>query len=359
MNRCYLAALLSVLMLCVSAGASAQPEGVDETLGRKLASEAMTFYKNGDYTAALEKFDEARAVYPAAQVLRLRGYTLLALERWLQAADALDEALESTYKPLLPRDQEHAQDNMKVVLSHLVVLKVSSKVVGATVSIDDGEAQPLPFEGRIAPGEYTLLVEADGYDSTTVHKSFEAGATPELTIDPKKVVAPPKPKPKPVVAPPVSEPDASPYGWFPHQGVVGLSVAGAGIVAAGVALAAGVYGTQLRASVQQNIDIHQQNYNAQCDTHTDLCLADIALINHDGERAHNMQQVGLYTGIGGGVLLAAGVTLWLFADDGPLADPTPADAATADEKRARLSCAPALPVGAQPWQAGMLCAGQF
>lgn len=352
--------MLAALMLCLSSVATAQPDGVDEDKGRELAAEAMQAYQDGEYPAALAKFNEAREVYPAAQVLRLRGYTLLAMERWLDAADALEEALESSYNPLLPRDAEHAQDNLKEVLSKVASVKVSSKVAGATVSIDDGEAQPLPFETRLLPGEYTFVVEADNYDSVAKDEILKAGEKRTLTINPKKITkAGPKPPPPPPPPPAEPETPSDPFGWFPHQSVVGLSIASAGIIAGGIAIAAGAYGTQLRGSVQENIDIHNQNYDAACSTNSDLCRADIALINHDGERAHTMQQVGLYTGIGAGVLLATGVTFWLFADDGPLADDAPDDNNAPPADEVQLSCAPTLLPSGQQWRVGLGCAGSF
>jgi hypothetical protein len=346
------------LLLCLLLGAFALPftpgraraqdeEEVseDEEKGRELAREAMSHYKDAAYEQALELFNQARAIYPAAQVLRMTGYTLMALERWLEAADMLEQALASNFKPLLPKDAEDTQDNLANVLTHLAQVEVVSSVAGATVSIDGGDEHALPHKERLSPGPHRFEVRAPEHESVEKEIDLEAGQKEQLTLDPTRgdVVQPrPKPRPRPK---PVEEPASSGdlFGWFPYQGPIGLAVGGLGVVAGVVGIGLGAYGTSLRGAVEDNIAAHHQSYDASCARNRDLCLADISLINSDGARAQDYQTAGLALGITGAGLFAVGTTLFLFSDMSPLA---PEDGA---DKRA-LRCVPVGAGGACLWE---------
>lgn len=350
---------LVLLVLCTwSAPASAQPEGVDEEAGREYANQAMLAYSKEDYGTALTAFAEARKVYPTGQVLRMTGYTLFALENWLEAANTLDEALKTEFKPLSEDDAEHATTQLNEALTHLAVVMVTSSVDGAKLSIDDGEAVALPATVRTDPGSHAFVVTAPGHDDVYRQEELEAGQELTFSMDPDPSTGDaPKRRPKPKAAPePDDDDDSSGAGWFPGQGTVGLITAGAGVAVGAVGIVALVYGTTLRSSVQENIDTHNALYDPSCNTNTELCHYDIALINQDGARAQTFQDAGLAMTITGGALLAAGVTLWLFAGD----DSEGADGAD----QASWSCLPGVAgvgarEGASPTEIGVGCFGSF
>src|SRR3954470_24751017 len=84
--------------LAWSAEARAQsPEEIK--IARQTAGEAFTAYKANEFEKALGLFDQARALYPSAQILRMAGYSELALERWEKAAASLEAALASNLSP--------------------------------------------------------------------------------------------------------------------------------------------------------------------------------------------------------------------------------------------------------------------
>ncbi|MEM1034184.1 MAG: hypothetical protein AAGN82_27850 [Myxococcota bacterium] len=290
--------------------------------GRTLAGEAMRAYGDGDYPQALEQFSEAEEVYPSGQVLRMKGYTLVALERWVEAAAAIEAALESAYKPLPPDDAEDAEAQLAEVLTHVATVSLRADVDDATVRIDDASPQPLPLDVRLLAGVYRFVVQAPGYASEEAQRTLTPGETDlsfELT---------PLPAPSPVAAPvpPPPRPDASEadargsgFGWFPGQGTVGLLTAGIGVALGGVALGTGLHGIDLEDAVQSNIDFHNQAYGTNCERSPDLCRASRAIINRDGERAADLRNVGLVTGIVGASLFATGAVLFLLSDDSPFA----------------------------------------
>lgn len=343
---------LATALWCLAGVAAAQP--IDEPQGKELASEAMTHYKESEFEDALDKFRQARAIYPTGQVLRMTGYTLIALGRWLEAANTLDEALTTEFKPLLPRDAEHAQDQLDVALSHLSVAEISSSVADARLSVDDGPEQPLPATVYLEPGAHRFVVTAPEHAPVEREQELNEGSRTRLELDPTELEpeepAPqPKPRPKPV-APPPEEPSSA-FGWFPGQGIVGLATAGVGLVFGGVAIGTGVYGSSLRSAVRDNISAHNQQYDAACAANTDSCLADIELINRDGERAQTYQNVAMGTGIAGGALFAVGATLFLFSDMSPLA---PADTGGGDR-----ATGDGFTLGCLPTLGGAACQGSF
>ncbi|MBW2458845.1 MAG: PEGA domain-containing protein [Deltaproteobacteria bacterium] len=351
-------AMVTLAMGTWSLPAAAQPPGVDEEAGRELATDAMVAYNTGDYGSALASFNQAREVYPTGQVLRMTGYTLFALENWVEAANTLDEAIKTEFKPLSEDDAEHARSQLAEALTHIASVTVNSSIDGATLTVDDGAAEELPATVRIDPGSHSFVVSAPGHDDLYRQEELEAGQELTFTMDPSPLGegdSPPPPRPKPDPDPEPDEGDGS-MGWFAGQGTVGLITAGVGVAVGAVGVVGLIYGGNLRSAVQENIDAHQANYDPGCNTNTELCQYDIAMINEDGERAQTWQDTGVVMTITGGALLVTGVTLWLFAGDGPLADD--------DADQASWSCLPGLTgtgasEGSVPSGVAVGCFGSF
>ena len=309
------------LALLMTFGAE-QAFAEDEEKGRELAGEAMGHYNEGEFEAALESFRKAEAVYPAAQVLRMKGYTLMALENWLEAADAIEAALKTDYKPLVPRDAEHAEDQLKKVLEHLAVVEMRSNAPRATVAVDGQSPVDLPATIRLLPGEHRFVVEAPDHETLEQQKDLAVGEH-DLGFD-MKTLDPDAPQPEPVAKPepePEPEPEepGSAFGWFGGQGPIGLTAMGVGAAVGGVGLGLALYGTSLRSAVRDNIDAHNASYGPSCEREPQLCAYDAELINRDGRRARDLQNTGMVMGIAGGGLLVVGTVLFLFSDDSPLA----------------------------------------
>jgi hypothetical protein len=338
---------LCLVVWLVGFTAAAQPAGVDEEQGRDLAVQAMTHYKNGEFKEALQLFDQAREVYPTGQVLRMSGYTHMALEHWLEAADRIEESLKTTFKPLSDEDREHAETQLAKALEHVGAIQVTSSVEGTEVAVDGGDPVPLPHTFRLEAGEHSFIATAPDHDGVQRDETVQAGQTISLELSPTPMEGdaprpPPKKKPKP-------EAEESGGQWFAGQGPVGLVTMTLGVSLVAVGIGFGAYGGSLNSAVEENIAAHNATYGPNCSSHRDLCLNDIELINRDGERAHEAQTTGLALGLTGGALAVGGFLLFLFSEDG-IADP-PADRAD----KAVVRCAPA----AGELFAGLGCAGSF
>src|SRR4051812_19620806 len=87
-----LAALLSIGSISGPAFAQSPDE---IKIARQTAGDALAAYKTGDFQKALGLFEQAKALYPSAQILRMLGYSHLAMEHWEKTVDALEAALKA------------------------------------------------------------------------------------------------------------------------------------------------------------------------------------------------------------------------------------------------------------------------
>jgi hypothetical protein len=354
-----LIALLGLLLVVLAAPALGQPSAEEEEQGKQLAREGFEAYKQGDYQTALTQFEQARAVYPTGQVLRMTGYTLLALERWDEAASTLEAALKTEYKPLADDVRAEVQGNLDEALKHVATVVVTSDVLGATVSIDSGDPLGLPAEVRLLEGTHTFVVSAEGHKDAERSMDLPGGERLEIEMHPTRLDAPkPQPQPQPQPQPEPEEP-AGP-GWFPHQKEIGFAVGGAGLAVGVTGVALLVAGSSLRSATQENIDAHNADYGADCSKGSyELCYYDAMLINEDGARAQSQQTAGLVMTLVGGTLLATGVLFVAFAPWGDESEAEGAGSGDAAGDEARRG-APQTWVRCGPYgQAGLGCVGTF
>jgi hypothetical protein len=343
-------------LLFIATAAMAEPSEKDQEKGKKMAVDAFKLYQEEKYTEALAKFQEAEKFYPSANVIRMEGYSLKALKRYIEAIEVLEKALKTEFKPLMPAEAEEVEDHLKALKGMIAVVTIKSDVKGATVRIDNAAAKPLPLEITLMPGSHHFVTEAPGRDAVDESRDVKAGPV-TLTFNPpaKKVEVPKvveKPIEKPVEKPkPPSKPINLFGGWFPQQRNIGIGVAGAGVVAGATALGLGIYGLSLNAAVKKNIDAHNANYDAGCVANTVYCQNDIELINHDGKRAAQYRNAAMVTGLVGVGLFVVGGTFVAFAPDGPFAPAKPKDG----KDKVALDC------GAAPTGGGvsMGCSGRF
>jgi hypothetical protein len=373
--------LLAFATLCLAttalpAGAQPQPAPADEQpataesaitpeqeeQGKKLAQEGFAAYKKGDYTTAFDKFDEARKIYPTGQVLRMTGYTLVAMERWLVASEVLDAALSAQLKPLEAGVRSEVQDYLTKAWAHLGTVAVTSPVAGAKVSVDDGAPRPLPAEIRLLEGSHRLVVSAEGHQDAEETIDLPAGKKLDLELRPTKIEGAPKP---PVEPPkPIPEQETPGQAWFPHQRLIGAVVGGTGLALGVAGIATLASGASLRGAVQENIDAHNASFGEQCATGDyALCSYDIQIINRDSERAQSLTQWGLGLSISGGVLLATGAVFFFFApwgDEGEEAGTAAPKPGPSPEPPSSEGSAASARIGCGPFGlVGVGCVGSF
>src|SRR4051812_44546772 len=92
--RCAAAAVLLATLTGSAPTFSQTPD--DVKAARATAGEALGAYNAGKFEEALGLFEKARQSYPSAQVLRMIGYSALAVDKWQKALEALEASLAAT-----------------------------------------------------------------------------------------------------------------------------------------------------------------------------------------------------------------------------------------------------------------------
>ncbi len=307
---------------------SAWAQSADYAKGRASAVQGFKAYKLTDYATALTAFEEARKLYPAGQVLRMWGYTLLALERWGEAHGALEQALQAELKPLPDSVRGEVRDNIDKARSHLALLTIRSSTSGASVSIDGGPEEALPIEGRLlAEGAHQLRATAPEHEDSERSVDLQGGSSPSVEIDLEEK------KPDVVEKPEPDEPPSAVPAWLRPAALGGAAV---GLTALGAGVATLLSGRSLTAQVDDRNAQLAQQWPTMCTSSALAGCHQAAEANHrDAQRAYQLEAAGLSLMISGVVLAAAGTTTLILFEP-----------ATAEPSKSSLRCSPAV-LGAQ------------
>jgi len=305
------------LGLAFGLAAPAHAQSPDEIrIAREAANDALQAYKQGDYEHALSLFVQAKAIYPSAQIVRMFGYTHLALEHWQTALDALEEALASKIAPLPEADRKDVEEQIGKALTHFGEVQVTSHAPGAALRMNGGAPTPLPLAKplRLLEGTYTFTVEAKGRPEVTEELKVEGGKTHELALEPPapgEPPPPPRPKAKPAAPPP------KPSFFQTIERPASAAMMGTGLALGAAALVTGISAASLRAKVVTDVDTHLRVFGEGCARgDRRLCEFDIAVTNYDADRADALRNVTIGLGVGAAVLAGGGAALWMLGGRG-------------------------------------------
>jgi hypothetical protein len=298
-RRYRIESLVLTLSLATSMAHPAAAQSRDTAAATELFEKGRSAMKQQDYASACAAFaDSQRFDAKVGTLLNLAdceerlSRLISARAHWQQAADlahAVGDAREN-----VARQRFMALDPR---VAKLAVRLSPSAPAGAVVRRDEVElgAGSLGVALPADPGTHTIVVAAPGYDDATTKLTLGEGEVQEVVVGPGAKIAAPAP---PVVAPP---PSARPGST---QRVVGVVVASAG-VAAGVAL-----GTYFGLTARRDNDASYVNDGCNAANACNQAgLAERSDAVHDG----NISTIAF---LAGGVLLAAGIVLWLTAPSG-------------------------------------------
>jgi hypothetical protein len=353
------AAVLALAVLGSPGAVMAQIASPQEiAIARQTALEGLTAYRAGQFDKALALFEQARAVYPSAQVLRMEGYSLLALDQWIKAADSMDAALTSEIGPLSPEDRTDVEQQLAKAMVHLGVINISSTVPGAQLTVDGGAPIALPLNKplRMLEGKHTFVVTAPDHEDASEEISLEGGKAIDKVLDPtkKKAVVVEAPKPPPLPPPPPKK-----TSWFSMQREIGIAAGGAGVALGVATLTTALVGAHIRSNVATDVDLHKKNFGETCNKGDyRLCTFDRAVINSDADRADGLRDASVGLGIAAGVLVASGVVLVIFSGDSS-AKPTEKENSAGAAPSAKRSEAPGRFACGIAGASGIACTGTF
>jgi len=224
MKRLARALLVFLLLGAVPRAARADEPVAAEAEAREAMQTGITRFGRGDAAGALEAYERAKKLVPAANLpYRYAAEALAALGRPREAMENLRTYLE----------KNPSVSDASVVRARIADLEaklsrgdlgVRATVAGAQLSIDGGEPRALPLEVTLLAGEHTVVVTREGYARLEQKVLVSAGQHADLVLS--LVPVSPAARPAPTEA-------SVPTVW-PAVGVVGLGAGGAGLVVAAV-----------------------------------------------------------------------------------------------------------------------------
>lgn len=151
----------------------------------EVFAQANQLFAKQAYTEALGKYEAAIARWDHPMIRFNMAVTLIRLDRYLQAADALDKALHYGAAPFTPELYQQAMDYQKLVAGRVAWIEPSCRQPGARVAIDGKPVFNCPATQRIRvlAGEHQIVAEAEGYMPLTRRVVVAGGATARVPLD--------------------------------------------------------------------------------------------------------------------------------------------------------------------------------
>ncbi|MEY4547964.1 MAG: hypothetical protein RL685_4159 [Pseudomonadota bacterium] len=223
-------------------------------LARQRFQEATEAYQEGRYSAAASLFEAADRLRPHASV------RFNAAAAWEEAGEEARAA--SGYAAVLELESLDAS-RRKTALERLAGLSQKlgrvqiREPLGALVTVDHVQREPVPLLFYLRPGSYDIAAEYRGVQTTTATE-ISAGSEREIQLD-----LPLPELPAAAVAPPPAPPQAPrPVDVGPGQKTWGWVSVGASVAFGGAAIFFGVKALSARdrysASSNQNADARKE-----------------------------------------------------------------------------------------------------
>jgi len=217
-------ALIVLVALAVEATTPA-PTPADKQKATALLREGNALYKTGDYTGALEKFQDAYAAVPSPKLLFNIGQAERDLGRNVEAIEAFDKFLTSA-PDASPKALAEARGQVAELQKKVGRLQILCETTGATITLDgkDVGVAPLPSVLWTTPGRHMIAVTHPSGAPGITHAEVVAGGlqTVKVKLSPLTPVAPPpvatNPAPAATEPPAVIEPKQAPLHGAPADG---------------------------------------------------------------------------------------------------------------------------------------------
>lgn len=218
---------------------SAAAQGNDSTRARAgaLVDEGVALFQKGDAAAALDRFEQARALYPSPKIDFDIGEALRALGRTAEAAEAYDRFLEETGAD--SREVASQRQTARTQLDRLerqlarIALRIDPDDPAREIRIDGLVAEVRP--GRplhLMPGRHLIEVTAPGASAVRTELILRAGELRDVAVALGRapVAAAPAPRGDPGVvhaAPPPPAHRRRVWTWVAAGGAAALLAGGA------------------------------------------------------------------------------------------------------------------------------------
>lgn len=323
------AALALLVALASATPARAQTSAADKATAQALFDEGKRLMDAGQFAQACPKFADSEKLDPGVGTLlnlavcyEKNGQTASAWATYKDAASAAANAGEAAR-------EKYARDHAAALEPSLAKLTVTvaAPVDGLQVR-RDGEAVPSASLGLalpIDPGDHTVTANAPHYKSWSATVTVAKSATASVQIPALEPA--PEPTPAPVPAPTPS-PGTSPQQGAPAQPQTVIIYQGEpqrrgganrfwgvfSIVTGAVAMGTGtVFGFIAKSQWNKSNDPNQGPSNNVPDCINDICTQNGIQHRQD---AQNIANIAQWVFIGGAVVAAGGIVLYVTAPSG-------------------------------------------
>jgi hypothetical protein len=178
------ATLLAVLLAAGVAHADNKPwaQGVAQKTqdeANALFADANTLFARQAHAAALEKYRAAIALWDHPLIRFNMAVTLIRLDRVLEAADELDQALRYGNTPFEADHYQQALDYKALLAGRVGTIEASCEQAGAHVLLDGKPWFDCPNtrKQRVLAGEHAVVGERDGYLTRSLRLVVTGGST--------------------------------------------------------------------------------------------------------------------------------------------------------------------------------------
>ncbi len=315
------APLLSLALLASSGLASGQTDG-DKAAARQLAIQGVEALNAGRYAEALDVVTRAEQLLHAPTHVLMIGRAQIGLGQLVAAKETLlklgREELDSKAPPAFKRAQAEGKDELAAIEPRIASLKIIVEGAGQkklTVKMDDQpvSAVLVGVHRPVDPGKHEVVVYPVGQSPVKGAVELKDGEKKEIKLVIPEGPAVPLGRSDNPDAPPAGGPIADSKGkeggpgFFTPLRAVGL---GAAVLGAG-GLAVGAVFFARSGSLQGKADDLASACGKGC---TPLQRKEITDGDADAASAKTIGVIGL---VGGGVALAAGVTLIIVGKPKP------------------------------------------
>jgi PEGA domain len=289
--------------------------GAQDDDAAALFRQGQEAYANGDTEGAFDKYQQAWELKQSYDIAGNLGNVEVKLEKYAEAVPHLQFVLDNLPVSMDSGTREAVTKRTGELLaeakSHVAIMKFTITPANAAVEVD---GKPVTGQAVVAPGKHSLKLTADGYDTVEQEVNVSAGSTENTVITMAQSGSGDTAK----ISHGEGGDDGGGEASIPV--IIAGGVLGIGAIAAGAALH--VVASGKGSDRQTLLDDLGNNSGACTPPAVDARCAEI-----DDLAAAESTFSGAGTGllIGGGVIVAATVTYWLWPRGGD--DPAPAEEA--------------------------------
>jgi hypothetical protein len=302
-GRGALAPALACAIVTASSPARGQSAG-DEATAQKLFDEGRALASSGRFAEACPKFAASEQVAPSGGALLNLADCYEKNGQFASAWAVFHEVGERARRAGRADIEKMADERIKQIepkLSFLTIVVPSGTIIDGLEVRRDGEVVPRGAWGTSLPvdgGAHRVDVKAPGKQPRSLPVTIAPSADhASVTVSPLDDFPPASAPVSGSHAPAAATTDVSPPTGMPFQKVLGLTVAGGGIVALGIG---GAFGAQ--AISKNNAAMPYCPASPQCNDKRGVQLTD---------EARSAATVSTVLFAAGGVLVATGATLYL------------------------------------------------